>query len=119
MIGGITQAKKIAALCEQFGVRTAFQEGGENDPINQLIAYHVDLTIPSFGIQEENDYPDEVFEMMPGAARIRGGYLYGSDKPGLGIDLNVEMARKYPLKDDHHVSDWTTVRGMDGSLVRP
>ena len=119
MIGGITQAKKIAALCEQFGVRTAFQEGGENDPINQLIAYHVDLTIPSFGIQEENDYPEEVFEMMPGAARIRGGYLYGSDKPGLGIDLNVEMAAKYPLKDDHHVSDWTTVRGMDGSLVKP
>ncbi len=57
--------------------------------------------------------------MMPGAARIRGGYLYGSDKPGLGIDLNVEMAAKYPLKDDHHVSDWTTVRGMDGSLVKP
>ena len=119
MIGGITQAKKIAALCEQFGVRTAFQEGGENDPINQLIAYHVDLTIPSFGIQEENDYPDEIHEMMPGAARIRGGYLYGSDKPGLGIDLNVEMAAKHPLKDDHHVSDWTTVRGMDGSLVKP
>ena len=47
MIGGITQAKKIASLCEQFGVRTAWQEGGENDPINQLIAYHVDLTIPS------------------------------------------------------------------------
>ena len=119
MIGGITQAKKIAALCEQFGVRTAFQEGGENDPINQLIAYHVDLTIPSFGIQEENDFPEEVHEMMPGAARIRGGYLYGSDKPGLGIDLNEQIAAKYPLVDDHRNADWTTVRGMDGSVVRP
>ncbi len=119
MIGGITQAKKIASLCEQFGVRTAWQEGGENDPINQLIAYHVDLTIPSFGIQEENDFPDEVYEMMPGAARIRGGYLYGSDKPGLGIDLDEKLAAKYPLTEDHRVSDWTTVRGMDGSLVKP
>ena len=119
MIGGITQAKKIAALCEQFGVRTAWQEGGENDPINQLIAYHVDLTIPSFGIQEENDFPEEVYEMMPGAARIRGGYLYGSDKPGLGIDLNEKLAAKYPLTENHRVSDWTTVRGMDGSLVKP
>jgi mannonate dehydratase len=119
MIGGITQAKKIASLCEQFGVRTAWQEGGENDPINQLIAYHVDLTIPSFGIQEENDFPDEVYEMMPGAARIRGGYLYGSGKPGLGIDLDEKLAAKYPLTEDHRVSDWTTVRRMDGSLVKP
>lgn len=119
MIGGITQAKKIASLCEQFGVRTAWQEGGENDPINQLIAYHVDLTIPSFGIQEENDFPDEVYEMMPGAARIRRGYLYGSDKPGLGIDLDEKLAAKYPLTESHRVSDWTTVRGMDGALVKP
>jgi mannonate dehydratase len=119
MIGGITQAKKIASLCEQFGVRTAWQEGGENDPINQLIAYHVDLTIPSFGIQEENGFPEHVYEMMPGAARIRGGYLYGSEKPGLGIDLDETMVARYPLTEDHGVSDWTTVRGMDGALVKP
>ena len=119
MIGGITQARKIAALCEQFGVRTAFQEGGENDPINQLIAYHVDLTIPSFGIQEENDFPEEVLEMMPGTAEIRNGYLYGSDKPGLGIDIDEKIAAKYPLIDDHRNADWTSVRGMDGSVVKP
>ena len=119
MIGDITQARKIAALCEQFGVRTAWQEGGENDPINQLIAYHVDLTIPSFGIQEDNRFPAIVHEMMPGAAQIRGGYLYGSEKPGLGIDLNEEIAARFPLIDDARVSDWTTVRGVDGSLVKP
>ena len=119
MIGGITQAKKIAALCEQFGVRTAWQEGGENDPINQLIAYHVDMAIPSFGIQEENTFPDRVHEMMPGAAQVRRGYLYGSDKPGLGIDLDEKIAARFPLTEDHRVSDWTTVRGMDGSIVKP
>jgi mannonate dehydratase len=119
MIGGITQARKIAGLCEQFGVRTAFQEGGENDPINQLIAYHVDLTIPSFGIQEENDFPEEVIEMMPGAAEIRNGYLYGSDKPGLGIDIDEKVAAKFPLVDDYNNADWTNIRGMDGSVVKP
>ena len=118
-IGGITQAKKIAALCEQFGVRTAWQEGGENDPVNQLAAYHVDLTIPSFGIQEENHFPEKIHEMLPGTANIRGGYLYGSDTPGLGIDINEAMASKYPLANEHNNADWTTVRGMDGSLVRP
>lgn len=119
MIGGITQAKKIAGLCEQFGVRTAFQEGGENDPINQLIAYHVDLTAPFFGIQEENDFPEQALEMMPGTAEIRNGYLYGSDKPGLGIDIDEKVAAKYPLKDNYRNADWTIIRGMDGSLVKP
>lgn len=60
-----------------------------------------------------------VHEMMPGAAQIRGGYLYGSEKPGLGIDLNEEIAARFPLIDDARVSDWTTVRGVDGSVVKP
>ena len=81
-IGGITQAKKIATLCEVFGVKTAFQEGGENDPVNQLAAYHVDISSSAFGIQEENHFPPQVHEMMPGTAEIRKGYMYGSGKPG-------------------------------------
>ncbi|HSB15452.1 MAG TPA: enolase C-terminal domain-like protein [Bryobacteraceae bacterium] len=117
--GGITSAKKIAALCETFGVRTAFQEGGDNDPINQLASYHVDLSISSFGIQEENHFPPLVHEMMPGTAQLKGGYLYGSDGPGLGIDINEAMAAKYPLEPPPGRDNWTTVRGMDGSLVKP
>ena len=83
-IGGITQAKKIATLCEVFGVKTAFQEGGENDPVNQLAAYHVDISSTAFGIQEENHFPPQVHEMMPGTAEIRKGYMYGSGRPGPG-----------------------------------
>lgn len=38
---------------------------------------------------------------------------------GLGIDLKEEIAARFPLLDDARVSDWTTVRGVDGSRVRP
>ena len=117
--GGITVAKKVAALCENFGVRTAFQEGGDNDPINQLASYHVDLTIPAFGIQEENSFSPLVHEMMPGVAEWKNGYLVGNDKPGLGIDINEEMAAKHPMQVPPGRDGWTTVRGMDGSLVKP
>jgi mannonate dehydratase len=48
--GGISGAKKIAVIAEAFGVRTAWQEGGDNDPINQLASYHVDIAIPNFGM---------------------------------------------------------------------
>jgi mannonate dehydratase len=118
-VGGITAAKKIAALCEEFGVRTAWQEGGDNDPVNQLAAYHVDLSISSFGIQEENHFPPGVHDMLPGTAELRGGYLYGNDAPGLGIDIQEEAALRYPPKAVPPGDNWTTVRGMDGSIVKP
>ncbi|MCL5744620.1 MAG: starvation-sensing protein RspA [Acidobacteria bacterium] len=118
-IGGITQARKIATLSEFFGGRTAWQEGGDNDPVNQLAAYHVDLSISSFGIQEENHFPPLVHEMMPGTAQIRGGYLYGNDAPGLGIDINEAMAAKYPLHARPGADDWTTIHAMDGSIIKP
>jgi mannonate dehydratase len=118
-MGGITPMKKLAHLCEFFGVRTAFQEGGENDPVNQLAAYHVDISSTAFGIQEENAFPAEAQEMMPGCAQIRKGYLYGSGKPGLGIDINEEMAAKRPIAPITGGGAYPTDRAMDGSVVKP
>lgn len=119
-IGGITAAKKLATVCEPFGVKTAFQEGGENDPVNQLAAYHVDISSPAFGIQEENHFPTVVHEILPGCAQIRRGYMYGSDGPGLGIDINETLAAKYPIRADvPQGGPYRTDRALDGSVVRP
>ena len=118
-IGGITPVRKMAAVCEVHGVRTAFQEGGENDPVNQLAAYHVDISSPAFGIQEENHFPDVVREVLPGTAEIRKGYMYGSDKPGLGIDINEQLAAKYPIGETRQGGPYRTDRALDGSIVRP
>jgi mannonate dehydratase len=117
-VGGITMGKKIAALCEMFGVRTAWQEGGDNDPVNQLASYHVDMAISSFGIQEENHFPDLVHELLPGTAQLKGGYLYVSDKPGLGIDLREDLAAKHPFVDSRPGPGMGD-RAIDGSLVKP
>ena len=113
------QAKKIANLCEVFGVKTAFQEGGENDPVNQLAAYHVDISSSAFGIQEENHFPPQVHEMMPGTAEIRKGYLYGSGRPGLGIDINEEMAAKFPIAEPRNGGAYGTERALDGTVIIP
>jgi mannonate dehydratase len=118
-IGGITQAKKIATMCEIFGVKTAFQEGGENDPVNLLAAYHVDISSTAFGIQEENHFPPLVHEMLPGTPQIRKGYMYGSGRPGLGIDINEEMAAKYPITEPRNGGAYGTDRAVDGTVVKP
>ena len=117
--GGITPIRKLAALCEICGVKIAFQEGGENDPVNQLAAYHVDLSSSAFGIQEENHFPPIVHDMFPGTAEIRKGYLYGSDKPGLGIDIDEELARKNPLGPMPNGGSYPTERTIDGAVWYP
>lgn len=118
-VGGITAARKIAVLCESFGVRTAWQEGGDNDPVNFAAACQLDLSSSAFGIQEENRWPELVHELLPGTPKLPDGYAYVNEAPGLGIDINEEMARKYPMEPPPGREDGFTVRSIDGSLVRP
>ena len=68
------------------------------------------------GMQE---VPDSVREMMSGVAEIRRGYLYGSGKPGLGIDINETIAAKYPIRFPEDGGPYSLDRAMDGSVVKP
>jgi mannonate dehydratase len=117
---GITQCHKIAALCEWFGVHTAWQEGGDNDPVNQMAACHLDLASSSFGIQEENHFRPEELEVFPGHAILEGGYLYANERPGLGID--VDEAKAAALLDADLAGRprlYGLDRRTDGTVVRP
>lgn len=118
--GGITNCRKIATLCEWFGVRTAWQEGGDNDPVNQMAAVHLDMASYSFGIQEENHFAPEEYAICPGHALLEGGYLYPNQQPGLGIDVDEEKATA--LLDPERASKsffMAADRRVDGELVRP
>ncbi|MCC7261187.1 MAG: mandelate racemase [Candidatus Latescibacteria bacterium] len=117
--GGITPCRKIAALCEIFGVQTAWQEGGDNDPVNQMAAAHLDLASYSFGIQEENHFALQELELFPGHAEQAGGYLYANDQPGLGLDIDEEKARKHLQNDRLGPKYMAEDRRADGSVVRP
>lgn len=118
--GGITNCRKIATLCEWFGVHTAWQEGGDNDPVNQMAAVHLDLVSWNFGIQEENHFRAEEYDLFPGHAVLEGGYLYANEQPGLGIDIDEEKANallnpELAAKSFFMAED----RRVDGTLVRP
>src|SRR5215470_16854858 len=97
-IGGLSQARKIAATCEMFGVRTAWHGPGNVSPVGHAVNLHLDLSIFNFGIQEENKFTDKLREVFPGTPEISGGYLYANDRPGLGVDIDEKAAAKYPYK---------------------
>jgi mannonate dehydratase len=118
-IGGITPLRKLVAMCELYGVKTAFQEGGENDPVNQMASYHIDLSSSAFGIQEENHFPQVVHDLFPGMGQIRKGYLYDSGKPGLGLEIDEAIAAKYPLGEIRGGGAYKTDRTIDGTVIKP
>ncbi len=119
--GGITPCRKIAALAEWFGVNTAWQEGGDNDPVNQMAACHLDMSSWAFGIQEENDFRPEENAVFPGHAVLEGGYLYPNGAPGLGIDIDEEAAVALldPEKMKRNFMFSEPDRKADGTSVRP
>ncbi|HVR85485.1 MAG TPA: enolase C-terminal domain-like protein, partial [Planctomycetota bacterium] len=51
-IGGLSPARKVAALCEFFRVRSAWHGPGDVSPVGHAANLHLDLAIWNFGIQE-------------------------------------------------------------------
>jgi mannonate dehydratase len=119
-VGGITPARKIAAMAELYGVRTAFQEGGDNDPVNLAAAMHLDSSIVNFGIQEENHFTEQEREAFPGAPLVNRGFLYPSALPGLGVDINEALAAKLLTSTPGRSGMYYPPdRKIDGTFVRP
>ncbi len=116
-MGGITPARSVALFANMYGVRTAWHGPGDTSPVGHAANLHLDLWSPNFGIQEWCRFPDHVYEMFPGLPVVRDGYMYPNDKPGLGIDIDEELAAKYPCKDT--IERWTQARLPDGSPARP
>ena len=45
--------------------------------------------------------------------------MWVNDKPGLGIDINEELAAKYPFPEHEYNGAWAEIRRMDGTVVKP
>jgi mannonate dehydratase len=116
-IGGLTPAKKLAVLCEAFGVRTAWHGPTDISPIGQAANIHLDLSSPNFGIQEWSEFSPRMREVFPGCPEISNGFVYVNDRPGLGVDIDEQLAAKYPCHDQ--LPAWTLARIPDGTAVRP
>lgn len=123
-IGGITPARKVAALAEAFGVRTAFHGPGDVSPVGHAANVHLDVVLPNFGVQEFTGFGDALVDVFPGCLQVRDGCLYPSDEPGLGIDVDERLAARFPLHPQmaqfrDGVVDWTQSRLPDGTPARP
>ncbi len=116
-VGGITPALKLAAVCEAFGIRTAWHGPGDLSPVGAAANAHLGLAVRNFGVQEWASRSDAEEAVFPGAPQVRDGFVRPADGPGLGIDFDEREAARHPVSDAPVA--WTTVRLPDGSIHPP
>jgi mannonate dehydratase len=119
-MGGLTMARKMAAMCEFFAVRTAWHGPGDVSPVGHAANVHLDLAVPNFGVQEAREFNQAERDVFPGCPELKDGYYWANDKPGLGIDLDETLAAKFPIRDDPPFDfRWGDLRRLDGTITKP
>jgi mannonate dehydratase len=113
--GGITHLRRIASFADMYGVRTGCHGATDLSPVAMAAALHFDLSVPNFGIQEYMRHTDETDAVFPRAYRFSDGSLHPGEQPGLGVDIDEQLAAKYPYRraylpvnrlEDGTMHDW-------------
>jgi mannonate dehydratase len=120
-IGGLSPARKVQALSEFFGVRTAWHGPGDASPLAHAAQLALELASYNFGVHEGGNFPSETRDVFRGCPETRNGYMFASDRPGLGIDVDEALAAKFPFPPGPQNFDfsWGTTRRRDGTVIRP
>jgi len=96
--GGITHLRRIFDLASLYHVRSGSHGATDLSPVCLAAALHLDISIPNFGLQEYMPHTDETNAVFPHSYWFEDGYLHPSEEPGLGVDIDEELAAKYPYR---------------------
>ena len=95
-VGGLVEARRIAEFAESYYV--ALAPHNISGPVGTIVAAHFCASIPNF-LALEFHASDVPFwdDLVDGISKpiIQEGYISLTDKPGFGITLNEEVARRY------------------------
>ena len=92
--GGLSESRKIANLAQTYYVPVA--PHCVVSPIGMMSTAHVCATIPNFLCCEWHwiNFPEHWKNWVKEGEIIQKGYVTVTDKPGLGVEMNEEAAKK-------------------------
>jgi galactonate dehydratase len=96
--GGLGEGQRIANLANNYYV--PFSPHMVASMLGAMACAHVCVTVPNFHLMEWQSYfhTEERWReicIFDEENWIKDGFVKVSDKPGIGVDLNIEAARKY------------------------
>jgi galactonate dehydratase len=114
--GGLSEARKIAALSESF--RVAIAPHNPQGPVSTAASLEFGFATPSYIICENvhNDVPwrDDVISKGY-TVQEKGRIVLPNQRPGLGVEINEKEIKKHPFQqellqrtfyEDGSVGDW-------------
>ena len=110
--GGITHLRQIAGLAALYQVRTGCHGATDLSPVCMGAALNFDLWVPNFGIQEYMRHTPETDEVFPHSYSFKDGYLHPGNSPGIGVDIDEDLARHFPYQP----KQLPVARLKDGSM---
>lgn len=95
--GGIWESKKIAILAETHNAQVAphLYAG----PVEWAANVHLSASIPNSLMAETIETPFHD-GLIKGSIRVEDGFIAPPDAPGLGIDVDEDLARAHPFTGD-------------------
>jgi L-alanine-DL-glutamate epimerase-like enolase superfamily enzyme len=97
IVGGLTEGRKIAAMCETHHVRLAVHN--PLGPISTAACLHLNLSCPNFGVQEQPYRPGTFLtDVVPVQPEWEDGHLLPPIRPGLGVEFDREAAKERPFR---------------------
>ena len=108
--GGITEGRKLAILAEAHYQEMALHYTAS--PVSTAAMLHLNMSIPNCAVQEFAPTQGWIDDVIQHSWYTEDGYLYPSDDPGIGVDLDEEAAQAHPHVP-HEPPHW---RRTDGSV---
>jgi mannonate dehydratase len=96
--GGITAMRKLLDFAAMYQVKSGMHGPTDVSPIGQAAALHLGLAINNFGIQEYMRHSPETLTVFQTSYRFEDGLLHPGDRPGLGVEMDLEAAAAYPYQ---------------------
>lgn len=113
--GGVTPLRKLFDFAAQYQIKSAMHGPEDISPVGMAAAVHLDLAVHNFGIQEYSGHSALTEEVFRHAYTFTDGHLYPGEAPGIGVELDEELAAAHPYApaylpvnrlQDGTVHDW-------------
>jgi galactonate dehydratase len=102
-LGGIFATRKIADMVDaHFGMIAPHSAQG---PVCSAACVQLNASLPNFLIHEIFDEFNEPWEkeIVTNPVHVVNGYIDVPERPGLGIDLNIEEILKHPYQQENYL----------------
>jgi len=97
-MGGISHLKKTLDYAAQYQIKSGMHGPTDISPVGMAAAMHLGLAIHNFGIQEYMKHGEKTDAVFQQSYTWENGMLHPGDKPGLGVEVDVDEAGKYPYQ---------------------